>query len=204
MPDNYFQQQALLITPEPEKNHQLSHDYSGGYYNFSHIAPKIALLQSTEQIDKNAIVHNATLQYEQALRYYVDGLRYADSPYAFFTIGSILIFNTAAYAKVRGFPKKSAGEDFYLLNKLAKIGRIAFLSNSCVELTSRLSTRVPFGTGPAVQQIMTLSENNSPYCYYSPAVFDELKHVNHKIKRLLAYEGVIPVSYTHLTLPTKA
>jgi hypothetical protein len=120
-------------------------------------------------------VHQANALYEQALRYYVAGLHYAGSPYAFFTIGSILVFNAHSYAQVRGFPKRSAGEDFYLMNKLAKIGEVKFVANSHIKLLARRSERVPFGTGPAVNKIIALTESKQAYCYYHPQVFTELK-----------------------------
>ncbi len=191
LPDNYFKQQTLLTNSESSVKNKLQNNVSGACYHFTHILPKNADIHSHEDIEHTSVIHSATLQYEQALQYYVQGLKYANSPYAFFTIGSILLFNVAAYANVRGFPKKSAGEDFYLLNKLAKIGRIAYFPDSCVELTSRLSSRVPFGTGPAVQQIIDLSNNNKTYCYYAPAVFDELKLINDNITDLMAYNGLI-------------
>ena len=122
-----------------------------------------------------AEIHQANELYEMALRYYVAGLHYAKSPYAYFTIGSILSFDVFAYCQARGFPKRSAGEDFYLLNKLAKLGSIEFLPEVTIKLDARPSQRVPFGTGPAVKSIMALSEQNLDYQYYNPEVFVELK-----------------------------
>lgn len=124
----------------------------------------------------NLLIHQANQSYEQALRYYVDGLKYAGSHYAFFTIGSILAVSASAYATVRGFPKRSAGEDFYLLNKVAKLGEISFIKNCQLSIEARTSDRVPFGTGPAVSQIIALNENQQDYCYYHPEVFTQLKH----------------------------
>ncbi len=120
-------------------------------------------------------VHQANHLYETALRYYVAGLQYANSPYAFFTIGSILAFKAESYVQVRGFPKRSAGEDFYLLNKLAKLGHVEFIEEVTIELDARVSLRVPFGTGPAVQKIIELQTNKQDYCYYNPEVFQQLK-----------------------------
>lgn len=120
-------------------------------------------------------VHQANALYEQALRYYVAGLHFAQSPYAYFTIGSILSFNVFAYCQARGFPKRSAGEDFYLLNKLAKLGEIVHLPQVTIKLDARPSQRVPFGTGPAVQSILSLTDSAEEYHYYNPEVFIELK-----------------------------
>jgi len=119
-------------------------------------------------------IHQANLSYENALRYYVAGLKYAQSPYAYFTIGSILSFDMRAYCQARGFPKRSAGEDFYLLNKLAKLGEVTYLADVKIKLDARPSQRVPFGTGPAVLNIMQLTEHGQEYHYYHPEIFIEL------------------------------
>ena len=126
---------------------------------------------------ETALIHQANQRYENALRYYVAGLAYAKSPYAYFTIGSILSFDMLAYCQARGFPKRSAGEDFYLLNKLAKLGRVTYLDNVMIKLDARPSQRVPFGTGPAVQHIIQLESQGLDYAYYHPAIFTELKTV---------------------------
>lgn len=96
--------------------------------------------------------HLALTLYELYLRHYVLGLRWAKSPYAFHTIGSLLGFDLAAYERCRGFPRRQAGEDFYLLDKLAKVGAIAE-APSLVRLEPRPSDRVPFGTGAAMARI---------------------------------------------------
>ncbi len=121
----------------------------------------------------------ATLLYELSLRYYVAGLKSARSPYAFHTIGSTMAVNALHYAKVRGFPKREAGEDFYLLNKLAKVGPVleGGLDSGfdAIEIASRRSDRVPFGTGAAVNKITALADPVSDFEFYHPAVFGLLK-----------------------------
>jgi hypothetical protein len=153
LPSNYFSSLAAL---KPT--------IAAATFNFSHQCTDIS-------------IHQANALYEQALRYYVAGLSYANSAYAFFTIGSILAINAKYYANVRGFPKRSAGEDFYLLNKLAKLGDIEFIEQTIIHIEARTSHRVPFGTGPAVKEIMQLQQDQKPYCYYHPDVFVQLKHV---------------------------
>ena len=121
----------------------------------------------------------ATLLYELSLRYYVAGMKLARSPYAFHTIGSTMAVNAIHYAKVRGFPKREAGEDFYLLNKLAKVGSVLELGedeyNQAIEIESRRSDRVPFGTGAAVNKITGLADPLSDFQFYNPVVFELLK-----------------------------
>jgi hypothetical protein len=121
----------------------------------------------------------ATQLYELSLRYYVAGMKFAHSPYAFHTIGSTMAVNAGHYAKVRGFPKREAGEDFYLLNKLAKVGSVLGLgeSSDCgpIEIAARRSDRVPFGTGAAVNIITALDNPLKAFRYYNPLVFEFLQ-----------------------------
>ena len=119
----------------------------------------------------------ATQLYELSLRYYVAGMKFADSPYAFHTIGSTMAVSAKHYAMVRGFPKREAGEDFYLLNKLAKVGAVLELGSDCepIEIEARRSDRVPFGTGAAVNKITALTEPVRDFRFYDPAVFELLK-----------------------------
>ena len=121
----------------------------------------------------------ATQLYEFSLHYYVAGMKFAGSPYAFHTIGSTMAVNAIHYAKVRGFPRREAGEDFYLLNKLAKLGTVLELDSSpdCepIEITARRSDRVPFGTGAAVNKITTLVDPVRDFRFYHPQVFVLLK-----------------------------
>ncbi len=132
-------------------------------------------------------VHQANFLYETALRYYVAGLQYANSPYAFFTIGSTLAFKAEVYVQARGFPKRSAGEDFYLLNKLAKLGNVEFIEEVIIKLEARTSDRVPFGTGPAVQKILDLQKSKQDYCYYHPELFILLKSTLYSFSNLWHY-----------------
>jgi len=121
----------------------------------------------------------ATQLYEFSLRYYVAGMRFARSPYAFHTIGSTLAVHASHYVGVRGFPRRSAGEDFYLLNKLAKVACVLELEtgSDCkpLEIASRLSDRVPFGTGAAVNKITASSNPLKDFRFYNPDVFVLLK-----------------------------
>lgn len=135
----------------------------------------VAACFNFEHHSEHLATHRANSLYQTALQYYVAGLRYAGSTYAFYTIGSVLAFDSNAYAMVRGFPKRSAGEDFYLINKLAKLGEVKFIANCKITIEARTSDRVPFGTGPAVSKILALQNDNKPFCYYHPDVFELLK-----------------------------
>ncbi|PKN89209.1 MAG: hypothetical protein CVU51_01490 [Deltaproteobacteria bacterium HGW-Deltaproteobacteria-1] len=111
--------------------------------------------------------------YEIFLRYWVLGLLYARSPYAFHSIGSTIVTKADAYLAVRGMNRREAGEDFYFLNKLAKIGPIRRIRETVVYPSARISTRVPFGTGAAVEKISR--DDNSGNDLYDPRVFSILK-----------------------------
>ncbi len=122
----------------------------------------------------NAPLDDATQRYEQALAYYVNGLKKAGSPYAYHTLGSCIATHANDYCMARGFPKKAGGEDFYLLNKLAKLGKVITLENTVLGIESRHSDRVPFGTGPAVEKILAMDNPDQEYLYYHPQCFTEL------------------------------
>jgi hypothetical protein len=65
--------------------------------------------------------------------------------------------------------RREAGEDFYFLNKLAKIGSIDYIRNTCVFPSARSSSRVPFGTGKAIESF--LSGQKQEYLLYNPKIF---------------------------------
>jgi hypothetical protein len=132
-----------------------------GYINFKH------QLSGTDE-DKFAIVC-----YEIFLRYYVLGLQYADSPYAFHTIGSTLFCTYDSYIKVEGMNKRKAAEDFYFMEKLAKNFPIIKIDGATVYPSGRPSWRVPFGTGQRITRF--LSKNQNEYLLYDPASFRILK-----------------------------
>jgi hypothetical protein len=96
----------------------------------------------------------ATLRYELSLRYHVLGLAAAGSPYAYQSVGSAVAVHAEAYAAVRGVPKREAGEDFYLLDKLAKLAPIVRVAGEPLAIRARRSERAPFGTGPGVSAIL--------------------------------------------------
>lgn len=125
-------------------------------------------------VDTDSATAVATRLYEQTLNYYVAGLRWAGSPYAYHTLGSTQVISCDAYAKVRGYPKRSGGEDFYLLNKVAKLGAVESLIQPTIALAARQSDRVPFGTGPAVGKIVATGDSA---LFYHPQCFVALKQL---------------------------
>lgn len=120
--------------------------------------------------------------YESSLLYYVVGLKFASSAYAYTTIGSTIAISAYAYAAVRGFPCRSAGEDFYLLNKLAKVGNIQQISAPIIVISGRLSERVPFGTGVGIKRILDKPDSEVELLFYNPLVFLALKALLEKLR----------------------
>lgn len=113
----------------------------------------------------------ATFGYELSLRYYTLGLASVGSPYAYESMGSSLGVHADAYAEVRGFPRLKAGEDFYLLDKLAKVGAVHRPAREPIQLLARVSDRVPFGTGARVGALVRGEEELR---VYHPRVFELL------------------------------
>ncbi|MFT5691475.1 MAG: hypothetical protein ACI92E_000804 [Oceanicoccus sp.] len=123
-----------------------------------------------------------TLLYEFSLHYYVAGLSWAGSANAYHTIGSLISINFEHYCQVRGFPKRAAAEDFYLLNKLLKTGEIRSLQRPKIDIAARESSRVPFGTGPAVIKINSLADPCAMRIYHP----DSFVYLHYFLKLLVA------------------
>jgi hypothetical protein len=152
-----------------------AHYFSNGETGI--IDASAAIFPFTHRSHGDPRVTAATLAYELSLRYYVLGLAHADSAYAYHSLGSTLYLDFAAYAQVRGFPKRQAGEDFYLLNKLSKLGRLRRLKSPFIGIQSRESNRVPFGTGPGVKRLMLQAEQGKEPSLYHPRCFSVLREV---------------------------
>jgi hypothetical protein len=125
------------------------------------------------QMPLDKIEQAAICCYEIFLRYWVLGLQYAQSPYAFHSIGSTIATTADSYLAVRGMNRREAGEDFYFLNKLAKTGPIRQIRETVVYPSARISRRVPFGTGSAIEKIV--SGMSFEHSLYDPRIFIILK-----------------------------
>lgn len=118
-------------------------------------------------------VYDAIITYELYLRYYKQALRYTGFPYSMHTVGSCFAINAMAYAKQGGMNRKQAGEDFYLLHKVFPLGHYYEINTTCVYPSSRISDRVPFGTGPMVKSI--IESQKEDFLTYNLDSFIELK-----------------------------
>ena len=113
--------------------------------------------------------------YEISMLYYVAGLLWANSPYAYPTIGATISCSLDRYAAVRGFPKRNTGEDFYLLNKLRKTGEVRLAGGDPIVISGRTSDRVPIGTGQAIRAIHGLDSPILEFTLEHPNCFSQLK-----------------------------
>jgi hypothetical protein len=145
---------------------------------------------------------NAVLRYEQYLHYYVRGLRFAGSDYAFHTVGSTIACEVSAYVSCRGFPKREAGEDFYLLNKLAKVGAVREIARKPLTLVARDSDRVPFGTGASCRKIEGMLLSGGSYEVYHPDCFRLLALWLQAARAALDSAGV-PAAWSGFTAAAK-
>jgi hypothetical protein len=132
-----------------------------------------AVIEFNHQIPEDPEEQAAIYCYEMFLRYYILGLYFAGSPYVMHSVGSTIVCSADGYAAVRGMNKRKAGEDFYFLNKLAKIKGIGVIDTTRVYPSSRTSSRVPFGTGKRVLRF--LNGEHPEYLLYDPAVFVVVK-----------------------------
>jgi hypothetical protein len=107
-------------------------------------APYIHPTTGDENIDQ------AIIRYELFMRFHLLNLIRIRSPYAFTAIGSAMAFTGECYLRVGGVASKAYGEDFYLLQKVAKSGRVLSFLPSTAYPSARLSDRVVFGTGPTI------------------------------------------------------
>ena len=132
------------------------------------------------------------LRYEIYLRYYQLALWWAGSPYAFLALGSAMAFRARAYVPAGGMPPRSAGEDFYFMQRLRKHGPVIRWIESKVYPSARVSQRVPFGTGPLMAQAdLTLLERRFPF--YDPGSFALLKGTFQQFPQLFVTDTALPM-----------
>jgi hypothetical protein len=116
--------------------------------------------------------YEGIVRYELYLRYYRHGLKFAASPYAHYAIGSCIVVRNEVYQKSGGMNRRKAGEDFYFLQKIIALGGFGEITTTTVFPSSRLSERVPFGTGKAVEKWIRSEEVGYPA--ENPEIFKEL------------------------------
>jgi hypothetical protein len=132
-------------------------EFQAGHVNFKH-------RHCGSEAEKQAVQ-----VYEQHLKQHRQRLEEANSPHAWYAIGSTIVCTKEAYLKAGGYHcRRMAGEDFYLLQQLSKTGcKISMIEEAFVYPSDRVSDRVPFGTGKAVGDIIETGNwlTYHPHCY---------------------------------------
>ena len=128
-----------------------------------------AVIPFCHQFGPSAEADRLIMRYELFLRGYVLGLSLAGSPYAFHSVGSAMACRASAYVKIGGMNSRSAGEDFYFLQQLARTVGVEQLTGTVVHPSARPSHRVPFGTGRSVSRMQAGGEGEQ--LFYHPACF---------------------------------
>ncbi len=124
-------------------------------------------------------VYRAVYQYELHLRYYFQALKYSGFPNVYHTVGSSMAVKTSSYIKAGGMNRNQAGEDFYFIQKVVSAGGFFSLNSTSVFPSSRISNRVPFGTGVVVRKIISNPDNE--LVTYNPLSFKDLKYFFERI-----------------------
>lgn len=115
------------------------------------------------------------LRYEMYMRYYTINLWRIGSPYAFSALGSAISVNNEAYKNSGGMTPKKSGEDFYFIQKLIKLGKVSRYNKELVYPGNRYSSRVFFGTGPAL--IKGKMNDWKSYPIYDYKLFDVIEEM---------------------------
>lgn len=133
--------------------------------------------------------------YEDYLHYYKQALEFAGFPNSIYTIGSAFAVRAEAYVKQGGMNRRQAGEDFYFLHKLTKLGQLAEINDAFVYPSGRISDRVPFGTGAAMTKWMNFTDDLA--LTYRFDAFLDLKQLFDRVDEffkigLAGYIGILP------------
>lgn len=150
-------------------------------------------------LSSNDAANRPMLRYECYMRHYLIHLLRMRNPYAFTALGSAIVFPMWAYKRVGGITPLQGGEDFYLLQKFAKTGRLS--NNFCPPYAERLMTvrpqgrvsdRVPFGTGPAIAK--GVSGMQESYPFFSSAGFQAIENTYSLFYDLYEHDIETPMS----------
>ncbi len=159
---------------EIEKHFQQSKKDVGATIRFQHRVDELT----------NEMHRNGMRLYETYLHYYKQAMAFTVFPQAIYTVGSAFAVRADAYVKQGGMNRKQAGEDFYFLHKLAQLGPIGEITQTCVYPSARISHRVPFGTGPVLRKWMEGDESlkltyNFQAFQHLKQLFDRLPEIYH-------------------------
>jgi glycosyltransferase involved in cell wall biosynthesis len=134
----------------------------------------------------------AILRYEIYMRYYAINLLRIQSPFSFTALGSAMACTAKAYRRIGGLTPHKSGEDFYFLQKLRKFGNMLITLPEMVYPAARFSSRVFFGTGPAM--IKGAAGDWSSYPVYNYHFFDEVSETFNAFENLYKDDFKTPMT----------
>ena len=108
----------------------------------------------------------AMLRYELYMRNYAVNMLLTDTPYQYTALGSAIAMRVGDLRKIGGITPYQSGEDFYLLQKFCKMAPVGTVNDELVYPATRISDRVPFGTGPAIRQGMEGTDTPYPIFHH--------------------------------------
>ena len=126
--------------------------------------------------------NRAILRYELYMRNYALNMYEIGSPFNFTAIGSAIAMRVRGLRKIGGITPMKSGEDFYLLQKFRKMGPISNWNSELVYPATRFSSRVYFGTGPAMIKGDQGDWNSYPIYHHS--LFEEIRRCYAQIETL--------------------
>ena len=182
----YFQSIGIFFN-----RHMTHHVMANPYYHpLKTVTDSIIKLPDNLVITGNSENDKAILRYELYLRNWHINLAKIRSPYAFTALGSAIAVRVWALQKIGGITPLKSGEDFYLLQKLRKMGDICQWNNEIVFPAARFSDRVFFGTGPAM--IKGIKEGWSSYPIFHHSLFQEILDSYNAIEQLFQEDMNLP------------
>lgn len=134
------------------------------------------------QLTEDDRANRAILRYELYMRSYAINMYLIESPFNFTAIGSAISMRVSALRKIGGITPMKSGEDFYLLQKFRKMGPVSNQNDMIVYPASRFSSRVYFGTGPAMIKGDRGDWNSYPIYHHS--LFEEIGDCYKQVKTL--------------------
>lgn len=121
--------------------------------------------------------------YDAWLWYHAAALAAAGSPYAYAPVGSTISVHPTTLTRVRGVPRRAAGEDFHLAAKARKVGPVMHGRKTTLVLLPRRSSRTPFGTGPALAALAECGGERESPRFLAPHAYRRLGELLDAIRR---------------------
>ena len=107
----------------------------------------VAVINFKHQKSQNPIIEEGIRKYEKSIKKIAKEIELSGSPYGYVSMGSTIVCNVKSYIACGGMNTKTATEDFYFLQALAKYTKIHKINELLVSPSSREENRVYLGTG---------------------------------------------------------